>query len=251
MYFEQCAPSFCIYFTADPINLATTMTLFVSLYGGLTAILRLIVPSLVNFMFKLKISSIRIATERGIPKASLMSWIDSLCFFLESCCRYLVHLLQWIKCLNLFKSATRRTAEDIKRQRIITRCFLCSFTCASLSSLRLHCIVLSKWSLFLFQVLWSFSLHLLRRILKQWQWLYPTHHYHSTTIYTLDIQIRWYVPVPTVQCHTRILLPCRRHSIRYVQVIWFPTNGYLCLSKLSQVMPLTLSGFIEQKNTSN
>ena len=72
MYFDQCAPAFCTYSTTDPINLVTAMTLFFSLYGGLTAILRLIAPLLVNFMFKLKTSSIRIATERGKSKGSLM-----------------------------------------------------------------------------------------------------------------------------------------------------------------------------------
>ncbi len=51
-YFHQCAPSRCTYTTTDKINLSYAVTLFISLYGGLIIIFRLISSFLVNILFK-------------------------------------------------------------------------------------------------------------------------------------------------------------------------------------------------------
>jgi len=51
-YFHQCAPSRCTYTTTDKINLSYAITLFISLYGGLIIIFRLISSFLVNILFK-------------------------------------------------------------------------------------------------------------------------------------------------------------------------------------------------------
>ena len=66
MYFDQCAPSFCTYSTVDPINFSYAITLFIGLYGGLTAILRLIAPFLINTAFKLKTCSMQNVLQRGM-----------------------------------------------------------------------------------------------------------------------------------------------------------------------------------------
>ncbi len=57
-YFNNCNPSLCTYTTTDKINFSYGITLFISLYGGLIMILRLIVPFLMNVLMKLKYNSI-------------------------------------------------------------------------------------------------------------------------------------------------------------------------------------------------
>jgi hypothetical protein len=51
-YFDECRPSICTYTARDKINLSYTITLFISLYGGLTIILRLVASFLVNYLWK-------------------------------------------------------------------------------------------------------------------------------------------------------------------------------------------------------
>jgi hypothetical protein len=53
-YFDECAPLSCTYKTADKTNFSHAITLFISLYGGLIIILRLITPFLVKVWLKLK-----------------------------------------------------------------------------------------------------------------------------------------------------------------------------------------------------
>ncbi len=58
-YFDDCAPSFCSYTITDQSNLSYAVTLFISLYGGLIIILRLIAPFLIKISLKLKYHSTR------------------------------------------------------------------------------------------------------------------------------------------------------------------------------------------------
>jgi len=59
-YFDQCAPSFCIYTTTDEHKLSYAITLFISLYGGLIIILRLITSFLVDISLKCHLKNINI-----------------------------------------------------------------------------------------------------------------------------------------------------------------------------------------------
>jgi hypothetical protein len=53
-YFTQCAPRFCTYSRSRLIDLSSTLALFLSLYGGLTMILRLVAGFLATVAQKLK-----------------------------------------------------------------------------------------------------------------------------------------------------------------------------------------------------
>ncbi|CAF1473828.1 unnamed protein product [Adineta ricciae] len=108
-YFDQCAPSLCTYSTTDPLNFSYIISLLLSLYGGLTAIFRLIAPLLINIALKLKRQLIK-----SMMKCEL--------YF-----KSIRHSISWIRQLNLFKLATNRTMDEIKEQRIITRCYLVLF----------------------------------------------------------------------------------------------------------------------------
>ncbi|CAF1199869.1 unnamed protein product [Adineta ricciae] len=93
-YFLKCSSKFCTYTETNQANVAYTITLLISLYGGLTIILRLISNYLINISLKV---------ERR-------------------------KFLTWIKQLNLFKLANERTDEDIEQQRIITRVYFILLT---------------------------------------------------------------------------------------------------------------------------
>ncbi|CAF1661282.1 unnamed protein product, partial [Adineta ricciae] len=108
-YFDRCDPSFCTYTTTDQVNFSYIITLLISLYGGLTAILRLIAPFLVYLVLTIKGRSSKITMNH------------------ERWSIYIRQLGQWIKQLNLFKSASNRTRNDIKQQLITTRLFLILF----------------------------------------------------------------------------------------------------------------------------
>ena len=100
-YLDNCNPPLCTYTTTDQINLSYAIALFVSFYGGLIIILRLIAPFLVNILLKLKYHSNNTNHDS-----------------------YVRHFFQWIKRLNLFKVANERTENHIREQKMITRVYL-------------------------------------------------------------------------------------------------------------------------------
>ncbi|CAF0775120.1 unnamed protein product [Adineta steineri] len=53
-YFNECAPSDCQYTTTSQTKFLDVITLLLSLYGGLTIILRLIAPLLISLLLKCK-----------------------------------------------------------------------------------------------------------------------------------------------------------------------------------------------------
>jgi hypothetical protein len=68
-YFDDCAPSFCSYTITDQNNLSYAVTLFISLYGGLIIILRLIASFLIKISLKFKYHS-----RRNTNIGSSMFW---------------------------------------------------------------------------------------------------------------------------------------------------------------------------------
>ncbi|UJR34666.1 hypothetical protein I4U23_027443 [Adineta vaga] len=105
-YFHKCSPLSCTYITTDRINLSYTMTFFISLYSGLIILLRLISPFLINIIFKFKHRS----TDTNINSIHQNSYVDKF--------------IQIIKQLNLFKDINKRTENNIKQQKFITRIYL-------------------------------------------------------------------------------------------------------------------------------
>jgi len=98
IYFQNCNPSICTYTITDQINYSYAITLFISLYGGLIMILRLISPFIIKTISKF--------SHRQTNRISIVS-----------CKMYLQRL-------NLFKKSDKRTDDDIKHQKIITRVYL-------------------------------------------------------------------------------------------------------------------------------
>ena len=102
-YFNSCAPLFCTYTTTDQTNLSYTIVFLLSLYGGITIILRFITPFLVDILLISKLFS----------KITIRNKILSIDKF-----------IQWIKQINVFKSFNSQNPNSIKQQYIITRVYL-------------------------------------------------------------------------------------------------------------------------------
>ncbi|CAF4024878.1 unnamed protein product [Adineta steineri] len=122
-YFHQCSPSNCTYLKKDRTELSYGITLFISLYGGLIIILRLIASWSIDVLSKIKCCS-KETNENSDENGKILKFIES------------------IKRLNLYKNVNDRTENSIKQQKTITCvylilltgsiCILCLFT--SLSS---------------------------------------------------------------------------------------------------------------------
>lgn len=65
-YFIQCAPQQCTYITTDLTNLSYALTIFIGLYGGLTAILRFIALSSIYTIYNTRFRLVRIKINRGM-----------------------------------------------------------------------------------------------------------------------------------------------------------------------------------------
>ncbi|CAF1497941.1 unnamed protein product, partial [Adineta steineri] len=118
-YFHQCSPSNCTYSKKDQTELSHGITLFISLYGGLIIILRLIASWSIDILSKIKCCS-RKRNPNSDENGKILKFIES------------------VKRLNLFKNVNDRTETGIKQQKIITCvylilltgsiCILCLFT---------------------------------------------------------------------------------------------------------------------------
>ncbi|CAF1265964.1 unnamed protein product [Adineta ricciae] len=105
-YFTACASKSCTYTQIIQINYSYTITLFISLYGGLTILLRTLSSGSIKI-------SIKCGCRSDHPRAKSVS---------------VTMLLQrfgtWLKQLNLFKSTKNRTPTDIQYQEFSTRVYL-------------------------------------------------------------------------------------------------------------------------------
>ena len=98
-YVTACAPSICTYTETKKINISYTVTLLLGLYSGLTILLRLLAPFLVEIYSKCGCCPITI----GLRPSAFM---------------------KKMKRLNLFKSVDKRTPADVRLQRITSHIYL-------------------------------------------------------------------------------------------------------------------------------
>ena len=106
-YFDQCAPAQCTYSVTDVTSLSYAITVFIGLYGGLTAVLRILASSVVSLVYGVR------SYINKVPVASHRTLIN--------------HVIAKMKRWNIFQSTARRTKHDIRQQLISTRCFIIFF----------------------------------------------------------------------------------------------------------------------------
>lgn len=117
-YVDQCSPSMCTYTTTDRTDLSYAITVFISLYGGLVIILRIVASTFIDTLVNFKRCS---GNSNQDPSAFIEEFS---CFHILG--RQQINLFKSIKRLNVFKDINNRTEDDIKKQRITTRIYLVS-----------------------------------------------------------------------------------------------------------------------------
>ncbi|CAF1685920.1 unnamed protein product, partial [Adineta ricciae] len=111
-YFHKCSPLLCSYTIWNQTNFSYSITLLISLYGGLILILRLFIPFFVKIFFKLKYFII----NHNNYNFNLTLLKNNFQFFIE-----------YMKKFNLFKRINQRTEIHLKQQKINTRVYLILF----------------------------------------------------------------------------------------------------------------------------
>ncbi|CAF0862711.1 unnamed protein product [Adineta steineri] len=106
-YFDLCSPSSCSYSAVERSSVVYAITLFISLYGGLIIILRLIASFSIDMFMKWKF-----CMKRRNDNSAVEQRINQFKF------------AQTIKRLNLFKNINDRTEQSIKHQKVVTRVYL-------------------------------------------------------------------------------------------------------------------------------
>jgi hypothetical protein len=88
-YFSDCSPLLCTYITTDHTNFAYTIVLLLSLYGGLTVMLRSITSFLIDIVLKLKFCSRTDIIDPGnVQLTSILFILDMISVLMYSTTLY-------------------------------------------------------------------------------------------------------------------------------------------------------------------
>lgn len=131
-YFQLCAPSFCTYMATDRTDLSRAITLFISLYGGLIFIFRLICPFLIDIIMQIT-CVIKINRHNRMLDLTNTIPVDKF--------------IQWLTKFNLFKRADERAPDKIRQQKITT-CFYMILLSSTYPILQLS----AKWSVSIIEI---------------------------------------------------------------------------------------------------
>ncbi|CAF1371606.1 unnamed protein product [Adineta ricciae] len=121
-YFDLCSPLSCSHETTERAEIVYAVTLFISLYGGLVIILRLISSFSIDLIFKWKLCAKMRNENSSIEQRSIK-----------------LKFLQTVKRLNLFKDINDRTEQSIKHQKMVT----CVYLILLIGSICIVCIFTS------------------------------------------------------------------------------------------------------------
>ncbi|CAF4299714.1 unnamed protein product, partial [Adineta steineri] len=110
LYFNHCAPKLCFYTINKRFNIYYIITTIISVYGGLSTVLSLIIPAIVKLLIRGNAETLRRDYSFSRLKQLIITWL-----------RQLIPAL--IK-MNLFRSSTRLEPSDIYQQRWSTRLYV-------------------------------------------------------------------------------------------------------------------------------
>ncbi|UJR34132.1 hypothetical protein I4U23_021539 [Adineta vaga] len=105
-YFHICSPSKCTYSKTERTELVYAITLFISLYGGLVIILRLIASFSIDIVMKWKCFSKKRKENLSEQRTNKLKFVQTM------------------KRLNLFKNVNDQAEQSIRDQKMITRVYL-------------------------------------------------------------------------------------------------------------------------------
>ncbi|CAF4237020.1 unnamed protein product, partial [Adineta steineri] len=115
-YYAQCQSQVCTYTTAQRSSFLYILTSLLGLYGGLSVVLRLLVPYMVNFIYRCvnRTPPLVNTDNNNTDIAVKKSWFERFQTLLQLLWHSIIHL-------NLFSSSFRQQPSDIKQQRWMTR----------------------------------------------------------------------------------------------------------------------------------
>ncbi|CAF0892704.1 unnamed protein product [Adineta steineri] len=116
-YFNQCQPSYCEYITEEKHNIFYILTNIISLYGGLTIVLRILIPSIIKFYRKKKQQQEIHSIDSSIPKVSIKTRL----YYLYQ------HIINFIRNFNIFTKNNLTDSHIRKNELISTRIFIIVF----------------------------------------------------------------------------------------------------------------------------
>ncbi|CAF3692114.1 unnamed protein product [Adineta steineri] len=124
-YFAQCQPQVCTYTIAQRSSFLYILTSLLGLYGGLSVVLRLLVPYMVSFIHRCvnRTPSFDNTDNNNTDIAVKKSWFERFQTLLQLLWHSIIHL-------NLFSSSFRQQPSDIKQQRWMTRLYIVWLTFA-------------------------------------------------------------------------------------------------------------------------
>ncbi|UJR06989.1 hypothetical protein I4U23_011277 [Adineta vaga] len=119
LYYEQSQVQSCSYTVKQRSSVLYIITSILSLYGGLTVILRLLVPKIVTIAIKWSTRATTIATVIDVPETTMKTTLGERSRALRG--------LIWDSLieLNMFKSPFQQQPSDIRKQRLTTRLYIC------------------------------------------------------------------------------------------------------------------------------
>ncbi|CAF0974370.1 unnamed protein product [Adineta steineri] len=132
LYYAECRPRSCFYWINQHSSFLYIFTTLLGLYGGLSVVLRLLIPHVVGFLVRyLNRTSPQLLAVDAVT--ARVSW--------KQRARTMVKIIRdALVDLNLFKSSLRQQPSDIKQQRWTTRIYITLLTVA-LIILALHGIL--------------------------------------------------------------------------------------------------------------
>ncbi|CAF1352072.1 unnamed protein product [Adineta steineri] len=110
LYFNHCAPKLCSYTIRKRFNINYIITAIISVYGALSTILSLIIPSIVKLIIQHNGETSRRNYSLRRLKQLIITWLRQL----------IPALIE----MNLFRSSTRVEPSDIYQQRWSTRFYI-------------------------------------------------------------------------------------------------------------------------------
>ncbi|UJR16806.1 hypothetical protein I4U23_003705 [Adineta vaga] len=129
-YFTQCQPQICTYINVQHSSFLYILASLLALYGGLSVVLRLLVPHMINFIncCMKRISKHETADndDNNNNKDISETTADISCS--ERFRTSIRSLWQLVVHLNLFNTLLRQQSSDIKQQRWMTRFYIISLS---------------------------------------------------------------------------------------------------------------------------
>ncbi|CAF3923380.1 unnamed protein product, partial [Adineta steineri] len=121
----QCRPTMCVYTFSQRFDFINAIVTVIGLAGGLSVVLRILVPPAVALIRRKKLPGVFAAINDEAP-------LGRMHHYWETVCALLVRTVNWARQLNWFEKAGIVDDDSIRRDQIITTRLYIVLYCASI-----------------------------------------------------------------------------------------------------------------------